>query len=484
MRKKYFTAVFAVLFVSSSVVCAYIDPGTGAYIASGLGPALWGLILAAAGFIVGLFRRIIIEKARRHKKLALIIILAVVVGAYVLYSNITRETGIVKSGGLVGGKGLEDAAGILKENQKVVENVAVKEKRGVLFDESLSGARVYDRGKIQEGYNVFEGKIMNLEGKILKNFSSIHLSVLDDDGFYYAQEYYESEKFAKFSFNDEVVWEKDTPIPHNILVTEEGSIITFTKEVHDYNGRDVEFDIIVEYSADGQELSRWSTWDNLEKLKKFHRRLELDQASHKQIPDAHRLNKSVWGGHYDYYHLNYLQLLPETPLSSKYDAFRGSNWLISFRHGSMIFILDQDTKDVVWRAIYDQVEGNLEGQHSPQMLSNGRILVFDNGRYRNFSRVIELDPVTLEVVWEYKDKDFFTLSQGHAQRLSNGNTLITESEKGRVFEVTREGEVVWEYYHPEIQGPKNSKNKDKWGQRQEIYRMERYPKEFIEGLLQ
>jgi hypothetical protein len=36
------------------------------------------------------------------------------------------------------------------------------------------------------------------------------------------------------------------------------------------------------------------------------------------------------------------------------------------------------------------------------------------------------------------------------QRLPNGNTLITESDNGRVFEVTRDGEVVWEFFMPTV----------------------------------
>jgi len=37
---------------------------------------------------------------------------------------------------------------------------------------------------------------------------------------------------------------------------------------------------------------------------------------------------------------------------------------------------------------------------------------------------------------------------GYAQRLPNGNTLITESSFGRFFEVTKQGEIVWEYVNP------------------------------------
>jgi hypothetical protein len=60
--------------------------------------------------------------------------------------------------------------------------------------------------------------------------------------------------------------------------------------------------------------------------------------------------------------------------------------------------------------------------------------------------------------------DFFTARGGDAQRLPNGNTLICESEKGRVFEITPEGEIVWEFWHPEITDGQKRKT---------IYRMER-----------
>jgi hypothetical protein len=80
-------------------------------------------------------------------------------------------------------------------------------------------------------------------------------------------------------------------------------------------------------------------------------------------------------------------------------------------------------------------------------------LLFDNGDERGYSRIIELDPRTKEIVWQYKadpPEDFFSDSRGSCQRLPNDNILITESTKGRVFEITRSGEIVWEFYVPEI----------------------------------
>lgn len=96
-------------------------------------------------------------------------------------------------------------------------------------------------------------------------------------------------------------------------------------------------------------------------------------------------------------------------------------------------------------------------QHAPMALPNGNILAFDNGNFRHgshvaFSRVVEIDPADgNRVVWSYADEmvnAFYTAFMGNAQRLHNGNTHITESATGRLFEVNPEGEVVWEYVIP------------------------------------
>ena len=89
--------------------------------------------------------------------------------------------------------------------------------------------------------------------------------------------------------------------------------------------------------------------------------------------------------------------------------------------------------------------------HDIAPLPNGNVLVFDNGIGREWSRVIELDPIEEEIVWEYRaspPEDFYSRSKGSAQRLPNGNTLIADSDNGRAFEVTLEGDVVWEYVNP------------------------------------
>jgi uncharacterized protein (UPF0248 family) len=126
--------------------------------------------------------------------------------------------------------------------------------------------------------------------------------------------------------------------------------------------------------------------------------------------------------------------------------------LASYRPTSTVIRISRSTGKILWKLGPPTVAG----QHAPTRLSNGNILIFDNGVHRlddsvPYSRVIEVDPATNQIVWKYQDKptwNFFSPRMGNAQRLPNGNTLITESSFGRLFEVTKEGETVWEYVNP------------------------------------
>ncbi len=48
---------------------------------------------------------------------------------------------------------------------------------------------------------------------------------------------------------------------------------------------------------------------------------------------------------------------------------------------------------------------------------------------------------------------FYSAEISGAQRLPNGNTLITEGVKGNLFEVTTAGEIVWRYMNPVTTAP-------------------------------
>jgi hypothetical protein len=117
------------------------------------------------------------------------------------------------------------------------------------------------------------------------------------------------------------------------------------------------------------------------------------------------------------------------------------------KHLNAVAIVNGETLEIEWL----WGPGNLTLQHYSTLLKNGNILLFDNGP--KISRVLEVEPRTMKVAWSYEGgEEFFSGFGGANQRLDNGNTLITETEKGRVIEVTSDGEIVWEFLNPEV-GP-------------------------------
>ena len=150
--------------------------------------------------------------------------------------------------------------------------------------------------------------------------------------------------------------------------------------------------------------------------------------------------------------------------------------LVSYRPTSTVIRIHRQTGNIVWKL----GPPTLAGQHAPTPLENGNILIFDNGLHRlddplPFSRVIEINPATNEIVWTYQDRpvsNFFSPRMGNAQRLPNGNTLINEASFGRFFEVTRDGEIVWEYVNPFFGGPPHAETN-------EVFRALRYSGEEI-----
>lgn len=126
------------------------------------------------------------------------------------------------------------------------------------------------------------------------------------------------------------------------------------------------------------------------------------------------------------------------------------NLVVSFRLTNTVAIVDRATGQFVWR----WGQGEVGHQHDPTPLANGNILLFDNGMHRlglPRSRVLEVAPSSKEVVWQFVGSPETSFFSGHisgAQRLPNGNTLICEGACGRLFEVTGDGDIVWEYVSP------------------------------------
>jgi hypothetical protein len=124
----------------------------------------------------------------------------------------------------------------------------------------------------------------------------------------------------------------------------------------------------------------------------------------------------------------------------------------------------------------DSADQKLFGQHDVRWIEKGKpgagnLTVFDNdvpaASHMPYSAVYELaTPVDSKgnysmekngaygpekPSWMYMAPDTFSFFSGFisgAHRMSNGNTFIDEGAKARFFEVTKEGNIVWEYLNP------------------------------------
>jgi hypothetical protein len=152
-------------------------------------------------------------------------------------------------------------------------------------------------------------------------------------------------------------------------------------------------------------------------------------------------------------HINSLQELPENPWNAAGDRrFRPGNLLLSARNINTIFIIDRQSGEPVWSFTEDLDMQHEALMNGPGLRAPGMILLFNNRRGSFWSdrqsELLEIDPRRGAVVWRYRSPGFFSPTAGTQQALPNGNLLVTSTRGGRVFEITREGRIVWQWVPP------------------------------------
>lgn len=205
-------------------------------------------------------------------------------------------------------------------------------------------------------------------------------------------------------------------------------------------------DVILEIDSKGNEVWRWNSWEHVDLndcgVRKCLGRMNEDGTKKLSKEDSE-----------DWTHLNTISVIPENKWYNAGDKrFKPGNIIVMPRNFWTIFIIDHETGEVVWRYRGDY-KGGLIGGHEPSMVpmgypGEGNIIIVDNGNSaRNDSSfILEINPTNKKTEWVYDvGAEFHTRARGSVQRLSNGNTLVSEDRSGRVFEVTRDKEKVWEY---------------------------------------
>ncbi|MBD3366942.1 MAG: hypothetical protein GF405_02060 [Candidatus Eisenbacteria bacterium] len=324
---------------------------------------------------------------------------------------------------------------------------------------------VHDEGRAWNGLNFltsghFAGaRLMDMDGRVIHEWEypyleawpdSTHLTENEGTEYWRVAHLYpngdvvavfEGFGIIKVDRDSRLIWKRHEGEHHDLTVTDDGRVYVLTRKAHMVRRvspvRPILEDFVTVLDASGREVRSVSVLEAIE-----------------NSPFSNVMNSFHFRKGGDIFHTNALVLLDGT-LADRIPAFEEGNVLVSLRQLSLLAAIDMETEAVEWIATGMWLE-----QHHPVLLPEGRILLFDNkGGGRNYatrSRIVEFDPVTQERTWLYQgatNNHFHSEMCGTVQPLPNGNTLITESDNGRAFEVTREGETVWEYLNPERSGP-------------------------------
>jgi len=348
---------------------------------------------------------------------------------------------------------------------------------GVLLASSLSaysytmhyqkGLTQWDREKAYNGYVIFSAR--GLSKTILVDMNGNVVHMWDGSG----QEMLPPElangekghvliklgsKLQERNWDNEVVWEYDTKRVnirqhHDWQKLPNGNYLVLCREEVPENLVPKEFyglgiegkepvkmttkmfgDRIVELTPEGKIVWDWHGYEHLD----LHKVCNLGEGA------------STCIGRGDWTHFNAIHYCTNPGYEGKV--------LASNRHHNEAIMIDKETGDIVWR----WGEDVLGHQHDVQMIDaglpgEGNVLIFDNGYHSKCgsgtSHIYEVDPKTNEIVWSFNGiswvcGSFRSWHISGCNRLPNGNTFITEGEPGRLFQVTKEGEIVWEYTNP------------------------------------
>jgi len=377
------------------------------------------------------------------------------------------------------------------------------------------GITKYDRERAENGLNLYVSGhapvavLMDMEGNLLhkweysfdKAWPRYPGEVNPEHTLFWRRAYlfpngdllaiFEGLGMIKLDKNSKLIWKSALRQHHDITLAANGDIYTLTRIKHIIPRINPYFPIMEDFitilNRKGKPIKNVSLIEALENSG------FIDKYWDKRI-----MNRG------DIFHTNAVEIL-DGKIADIAPEFSKGRVLTAMNLLNTVFVVDLDSNKVVWG-----YKGNFYGRHDPQILPNGNLLILENrmgdseessnspdeisnsrnpekkgpalkesetqgifttrGRMPIFvmsgllaneimgqskSGVVEFALPEMEPLWSYagnEEDPFYTLTCGTVQRLANGDTLITETDNGRAFEVTPGGEIVWEFDSPHRAG--------------------------------
>lgn len=322
-----------------------------------------------------------------------------------------------------------------------------------------TGVIAWDRAAASPGLNLYSSGhaataiLMDMQGRVQhtwsrpyrevfpdhpsKNFESTgawrRVALRPEDGHLLAV--FEGLGLVHLDARSNVVWATANRAHHDARWRPDGSVLTLTRVLHADQGPDqmpLYEDFVAELDPDGRERRRVSVL-----------------AALKASPYASLLRRAPTDTG-DLLHTNAVFPLPDA-LKDPSGATGPGRVLLSMRHLDAIAVLDLNLRRLLWAAT-----GGFARQHDVEIAPSGALMMFDNRGNGGASRALSLSPWRLTPLWSWggrPDMPLLSAVLGAVQELPNDNVLVTESTRGHAVEVTRAGEIVWEFLNPEVTGP-------------------------------
>ncbi|MEM1368378.1 MAG: arylsulfotransferase family protein [Cyanobacteria bacterium P01_H01_bin.15] len=266
----------------------------------------------------------------------------------------------------------------------------------------------------------------------------------------------ETRALMKLDKDSEVLWTLYDPIHHSVTIAPDGTIWTLNRrkisdpdEKHPLSDADWYWEEqVIQVSPEGEILQTFSIPDIIYKNQYEGILFPGGVSGHPRIQTKDPL------------HTNDVDVLTAEQAANFPGEVKAGDVMLSHRTINNVFIFDPETQKIEW-----SMTGPFIRQHDPEVSEDGTLLVYDNRtadaqpgngdqhftepQPLGYSRIIKIDPISREVVFEYQGSEaepFYTSIMGKLDELPNGNILIADPEAGRIFEIEpNEGEIVWEY---------------------------------------
>jgi hypothetical protein len=373
-----------------------------------------------------------------------------------------------------------------------------------------TGTTIYDPARAYNSFVVFsapDGKthLIDLDGNEVHTWDHVGLpgniidpkliggkrghAILQIDNADEGAGIYGNRKVGEVDWDGNVQWEWGTQAPggmarqnHDWQRLPNGNTLLLVTVPHAVNGlgpKVIGDQGIYEVDPSGKIVWKWIAGDHLTEF-------GFSNVGLAYLKERIRRNPpEIWG----YLEINNLQVVGSNKWFDAGDKrFDPENLLIDSRKGNVVLVIEKKSGKVVWRLGPDfpgseyapdqrilrkdlpRPVDQLSGQHHAQIIPKGlpgagNLLLFDDQGGAGFppaslgiyagSRILEIDPIKKEIVWQYTGENsgrsvwsFHSSLVSSVQRLPNGNTLIDEGVHGRFFQITPGGDIVWEYVNP------------------------------------